>query len=158
MQKTLNGLQIDFRLQTFIFKLQILGVRLWTSVSDLDNWQTSDFGSRLGFWTLDILWIPGFEQTYVVCLLQTLDIIQTVFGQTSDIKLRFRQTSYIRLPIVDFRHQFSDFGLWTSDIGLLQTSDCSLHCQTSYRHQTSDSKTRTIYLSHNKNKHTYVTK
>ena len=36
---------------------------------------------------------------------------------------------------MDFRHQFSDFGLWTSDI--LQTSDCSLHCQTLYRCQTS---------------------
>ena len=91
----------------YIYILIILssGVRLWTSVSDLDNWHTSDFGFRLGFWTLDILWTPDFGF------------------------FRYRQTSYIRLPIVDFRHQFSDFGLWTSDI--LQTSDCSLHCQTS---------------------------
>ena len=57
---------------------------------------------------------------------------------------------------MDLRHQFSDFGLWISD--MLQTSDFSLQCQTSYRCQTSNSKTQTIYLSHNKNKVTYVTK
>ena len=63
---------------------------------------TSDFG----FWT------PGFEQTYVV--LQTLDIIQTVFVQTSDIKFQI---------LSDFVHQTSR--LWTLDISF-QTSDCGL--------------------------------
>ena len=125
---------------------QLTDFRLWfqTQILDLDILWTSDFG----FWT------TGFEQTYIV--LQTLDIIQTVFGQTSDSKLLISSDFVHQTSDCDFRHQFSDFGLWTSDI--LQTSDCSLHCQTSYRRQTSDSKTRTIYLSHNKNKHTYVTK
>ena len=76
--KTLNGLQIDFRLQTFNFKFraldsgvgfrlrQLTDFRLWFQTRILDILWTSVFG----FWT------PGFEQTYVV--LQTLDIIQTV--------------------------------------------------------------------------------
>ena len=129
------------RLSTSDFQLQILGVRLWTSVLDLDNIQLTDF--RLWFQTriLDILWTSDFRHN------------SDSFRASN---FRFRQTSYIRLPIVDFRHQFSDFVLWTSDI--LQTSDYSLHCQISYRRQTSDSKTRLIYLSHNKNRHTYVTK
>ena len=97
--------------QTFNFKLRILGVRLQTLVSD------SDFG----LWTSDFgFWTPGFEQTYVV--LQTLDIIQTVFEHALDIKLQVSsdfvhqtsdcglQTSVFRLLIVDFGH--------TSDIGL----------------------------------------
>ena len=121
------------RFSTSDFEFQILGVRVWTSVSDLDNIQLADF--RFWFQTriLDILWTSDFGHNS--------DSFQTS-------NFRFRQTSYIRLLIVDFRHQFSDFVLWTSDI--LQTSDYSLHCQTSYRRQTSDSKTRSIYLSHNK--------
>ena len=58
-------------------------------------------------WTLDILctsdfgfWTSGFEQKYLV--LQTLNIIQTVFGQTLDIKLWISS---------DFVHQTSDCGL-----------------------------------------------
>ena len=117
IERTSERLSKTCKFQTFNFRLRILGV----ITSDI-LW-TADFG----LWT--------FEQTYIV--LQTLDIIQTVFGQTSDIKLRIASDF-----VVDFRHQFSDFGLWTSDI--LQTPDFSLPCQTSYRCQTSDSKTQTI--------------
>ena len=48
------------RLLTSDFQLQILGVRLWTSVSDLDNIQLTDF--RLWFQTriLNILWTSDF--------------------------------------------------------------------------------------------------
>ena len=124
------------RLLTSDFQLQILGVRFWTSVSDLDNIQLTDFSLWFQTRILDILWTSDFGHR-----------------PNSD---SFRPTNFrfVRLRTSDYR-------LWTLDISF-QTSYCGLltyfrrwiiafivrhHTDVKLRNQ------RSIYLSHNKNKY-----
>ena len=106
--------QTDFGHQTSDF-----GVWTWV----LDFWETPDFGYRHRFWPSDFcFWTPGFEQTYVVCLLQTyfrqfLGLLTNFGHQTLD----FCFSDRLHRPRSDFGLWTLDFGFWPSNI--LRTSD-----------------------------------